>query len=47
MADGVWRGVQSLVIGRSDQLLLNKFLDESTPSIRKCCNGELKMENGK
>ena len=34
MADGVWKGVQSLVIGRSDQLLLNKFFDLSTPSMK-------------
>ena len=33
MADGVWKGVQSLVIGRSNQLLLNKFFDPSTPSM--------------
>ena len=35
MADGVWKGVESLVIGRSRQLLLNKFFDRSTPSMRK------------
>ena len=29
MADGVWRGVQFLVIERSDQLLQNKFFDPS------------------
>ena len=34
MADGVWKGVQSLVIGRSDQLLLNNFFDPITPSMR-------------
>ena len=34
MADGVWKGVQSYVIGRSDQLSLNKFFDASTPSMR-------------
>ena len=34
MADGVWKGVESLVIGRSDQLSLNKFFDPSTPSMR-------------
>merc|ERR1711954_140643 len=33
MADGVWKGVQSKVIGRSRQLLLNKFSDPSTPCI--------------
>ena len=31
MAYGVWKGVQSLVIGRYDQLSLNKFFDPSTP----------------
>ena len=34
MADGVWKEVQSQVIGRSAQLLLNKFFDRSTPSMR-------------
>ena len=34
MADGVWKGVHSKVIGRSDQLSLNKFFDPSTPSMR-------------
>merc|ERR1711954_425999 len=33
MADRVWKGVQSQVIGRSRQLLLNKFSDPSTPCI--------------
>ena len=40
MADGVWKGVQSYVIWRSDQLLLNKFFDLSTPSMRKVNDGE-------
>ena len=40
MADGVWNGVQSQVIGRYDQLLLNKFFDPSTPSMRKGRDGE-------
>ena len=35
MADGVWKGVQSQVIGHSRQLSLNKFFDMSTPSMRK------------
>ena len=43
MVDGVWKGVQSLVIGSSDQLSLNKFFDPSTPSMEKSCDGE---ENG-
>ena len=40
MADGVWKGVPSLVIERSDQLLLNVFLDQSTPSMRKGRDGK-------
>ena len=39
MADGVWKGVQSQVIGSSRQLLLNKFLDPSTPAMRKGRDG--------
>ena len=35
------------IIWRSDQLLLNKFFDPSTPSMRKGRDGEWKMENGK
>ena len=31
MADGVWKGVESVVIGRYHQLLLNKFSYPSTP----------------
>ena len=42
MADGVWKGVQSQVIGRSRQLSLNKFFDRSTPSMRKVDNGKRK-----
>ena len=42
MADGVWKGVQSQVIGRSRQLSLNKFFDPSTPSMRKVDDGEEK-----
>ena len=34
MANGVWKGVQSWVIGRSCQLSLNKFFDLSAPSMR-------------
>ena len=40
MADGVWKGVKPKVIGRSDQLLQNKFFDPSTPSMRKGRDGE-------
>ena len=35
MADRVWKGVYLQVYGRSRQLSLNKFLDPSTPSMRK------------
>ena len=50
MADGVWKGVQSQVIGHFKQLSLNKFFDPSTPSMRKGRDGEWKkwgkkMEN--
>ena len=44
MADGVWKWVQSQVIGCSDQLLLNKFFDPSTPSMRKGDDGEEKRK---
>ena len=44
MADGVWKGVQSQVIGCSDQHSLNKFLDPSTPSMRKVDDGGKKRE---
>ena len=40
MADGVWKGVQSYVIGRSRQLSLNKFFDRSNPSMRKVDDGK-------
>ena len=46
MADGVWKGVYPLVVGRSKQLLLNKFFDPSTPSMRKVDNGGEKMGGG-
>ena len=39
MADGVWKGVQSLVIGRSDQPSQNKSFDLSTPSMRTGSDG--------
>ena len=44
MADGVWEGVYPLVLGCSRQLSLNKFLDPSTPSMRKVDDGEKKKE---
>ena len=47
MADGVWKGVQSQVTGRSRQLLLNKFFDPSTPSMRKVDDGEKKKRKKK
>ena len=47
MANGVSKGVYPYVFGRSHQLSLNKFFDPSTPSMRKGCDGEKKMENGK
>ena len=34
MADGAWKYVKPYVIDPSDQLLLNKFFDPSTPSMR-------------
>ena len=40
MADGVWKGVQSYVIGHSRQLSLNRFFYSRTPSMRKVDNGE-------
>ena len=40
MADWVWKGVYPLVFGCSKQLLLNKFFDPSTPSMRKGSDGE-------
>ena len=42
IADWVWKGVYHLVFGRSGQLLLNKFFDPSTPSMRKVVDGEKK-----
>ena len=39
MAEGVWTGVYPYVFGHSKQLLLNKFFDPSTPSMRKGRDG--------
>ena len=39
MADGVWIGVYPKVFGHFRQLLLNKYLYPSTPSMRKGPNG--------
>ena len=44
MADGVLKGVYPKVLGRFRQLSLNKFLDQSTPSLRKVDDGEEKKE---
>ena len=43
MADGVY----PQVFGRSKQLLMNKFFDPSTPSMRKGRDGEKKNGGGK
>ena len=40
VAAGVLKGVYPYVFGRSKQLLLNKFFDLSTPSMRKGRDGE-------
>ena len=40
MADGVWKVVYPQVLGRSRHLLLNKFFDQSIPSMRNVDNGE-------
>ena len=47
MADGVWKGVHASIFGHSKQLLVNKFFDPSTPSVRKDNCGENGEENGK
>ena len=39
IAEGVWKGVYLQVFGRSKQLSQNKFLDPSTPSMRKGRDG--------
>ena len=44
LADGVWIGVYPLVFGRSHQLLLNKFFDPCTPSMRKVDDGGEKIK---
>ena len=48
MADGVWEGVYPKVLRCSRQLLLNKYFDPSTPSMRKGRDGEKrKKKTGK
>ena len=47
MADGVWKGVYPLVLGRSRQLSLNKFFDPSAPSMREVDDGEKKKKEKK
>ena len=44
MADGVWKVVYPKVFGRSRHLLLNKFFDQSIPSMRNVDDGEKKKE---
>ena len=46
MADGVCKGLNPSVFGRSKQLSLNKFFDPSTPSKRKGRDGG-KIRGGK
>ena len=40
MADRTWKGVNPQAFGCSHQLLLNKFFDPSTHSMRNVCDGE-------
>ena len=40
MAGIVWKVVYPKVFGRSRHLLLNKFFDQSIPSMRNVDNGE-------
>ena len=47
MADSVWKGVYPWVLGRSCQLLLNKFFDPSIPSMRKVDDGKRKEKKRK
>ena len=47
MADRVWKGVYLKFLGRSCQHLLNKFLDPSTPSMRKVDDGEKREKEKK
>ena len=47
MAKGVCKGVFPQVFGRSHQLYLNKFFDQSAPSMRKVDDGKRKKEKKK
>ena len=47
MVNGVWKGVDPKVIGGSRQLLLNKFFDPNTPSMRIGSAGEKWLEKWK
>ena len=47
MADGVWKGVYPWVFVRFHQLSLNKFLDPSTPSMRKVDEREKRKKKRK
>ena len=47
MPDGVWKGVNPWVFGRSKQLSLNKFFDPITPSMRKVDDREEKRKEKK
>ena len=47
MADGVWEGVYPYIFGHSKQLSINKFFDQSTPSMRKVDDGEKKEKKEK
>ena len=46
MADRVWKVVYPKVYWRSHQLLLKKFFDPSTPSMRKGDDGEKNRGGG-
>ena len=47
MADGVWKVVYPKVFGHSRNLMLNKFFDQSIPSMRNVDNGEKKRRKKK
>ena len=47
MADGVWKVVYPMVFGRSRHLLLNKFFDLISLSMRKVDKGKKKKKEKK